>query len=150
MRKHRFHLIEKNRTYSTVELANRLKVHPRTIQEWCKKGLPRISEVRPWLFKGDEIKAYLIRKKKQTKIPLGDGEFYCVKCHKAVEGVAGSQTIKIGKKMGKYTQYLLQAICKECGCKINRVTSSKSFKIEDFGCNRCLPENSTCKESLDI
>lgn len=129
MKKHPFHLIEKHRTYTTTELADRLKVHPRTIQEWCKEGLPCMNESKPHLFKGEEIKMYLKRKRKQEKVKLKQGEFYCMKCRQAVKAIEGSQTIKEGKNMGRYTQYLIKGICEKCGSKINRVSSSKRMKI---------------------
>ena len=129
MKRHPFHLIEKHRTYSTVELANKLRVHPRTIQEWCKNGLPHIGESRPRLFKGEEVKKYLQEKKRQRKVALDEGEFYCMKCRKAVKNINGSQTVKIGKRMGRYTQYIIQAICENCGGKVNKITSSKRIKI---------------------
>ena len=67
MRQHKFNLIEKHRTYTSMELAKRLKVHLRTVQQWSREGLPYISDSKHRLFKGEEIKEYFKNKMKKRK-----------------------------------------------------------------------------------
>ena len=128
MKRHPFYLIEKYRTYSTYELAKKLKVHPMTIRKWSKEGLPHIENLKPWLFKGEEIKKYLQNKMQKKKIALGPEEFYCMKCRKAVKIKIESKNIKVGKNMGNYIQHIISGICVNCGCKVNKFTCSKVKK----------------------
>jgi hypothetical protein len=123
----KIHLIEKNRTYTTAEIAERLKIHIRTIQQWHKEGLPIINGSRPLLFSGNAVKIWLKARKENKKIVLGKYEFYCPKCKKAVIGLSDSINLEEGQDMGRYKQIIIKGICEVCGSKINRFSSSKNF-----------------------
>lgn len=128
MRRYKFNLIEKHRTYTTMELAKRLKVHPRTVQQWSREGLPYISDSKPKLFKGEEIKNYFQNKMQKKKVSLGDDEFFCVKCKKAVTIQKRSKNIRYGKNMGEYIHCTISGICIICGSKVNKFTRIKREK----------------------
>lgn len=133
MRRHKFNLIEKHRTYTTMELAKRLKVHPRTVQQWSREGLPYIPDSKPKLFKGEEIKEYFKNKMQEKKISLGDDEFFCMKCKKAVTIQKGSENIQYGKNMGKYIQGTISGRCVNCGSKVNKFTRIQRDKTGQRG-----------------
>jgi transcriptional regulator NrdR family protein len=127
MKRLKIHLIEKNRTYTTAELSQRLKIHPRTIQQWHKEGMPVINGSRPLLFGGNAVKIWLKTRRQSKKVLLDKNEFYCPKCKKAVQSITGSITFKKGYKMGRYTQIMIKGICNVCNSKINRFSSTKNI-----------------------
>ena len=133
MKRHKFNLIEKHRTYTSMELAKRLKVHLRTVQQWSKGGLPYISDSKHRLFKGEEIKEYFKNKTQKKKVSLCDDEFFCVKCKKAVTIKKGSKNIRYGKNIGKYIHCTISGICVNCGSKVNRFTCIKREKTAQGG-----------------
>lgn len=133
MKRHPFRLIEKHKTYTTMELAKRLKVHYRTVQQWSKEGLPYINNSKPRLFKGEEIKKYFKNKMQKKKIPLGADEFLCLKCKKAVIIQKGSEKRQYGKNMGKYIHCVVSGICVNCGSKVNKFTRIKCEEISQGG-----------------
>ena len=65
MHKHPIHLIKKDKTYTYKELAATLKVEKGTVQRWHKLGLPALPGTFPLLFKGEEVKTYLLQKRKK-------------------------------------------------------------------------------------
>ena len=125
MKRIKIHLLESNRTYTTMEIAETLKVHPRTVQMWHKKGLPAIQGGKPLLYSGRIAKRYLKAKSQQRKVLLEFSEFYCLKCKKSVRAVPGSIRVIPKKAMGRYQQYLLTGRCERCQGVINRISTSK-------------------------
>jgi len=112
------------------EIADVLKVHVRTVQNWHKSGLKPIDENScPLLFLGSTVREYLKAKQKSTKNKLNENEIYCVKCKVGV--IPKSDTIAIintNKKVGKNALLLIiKGICPECSTKIGRFTSTNSI-----------------------
>ena len=131
MRRHNIHLIKKDRSYTTAELAKLLGVHPGTVQLWHKKGMPAISDCHPLLFHGQVIKSYLSIQLKEQKHKLSPDEFWCLKCRRGQHSNGKEIKITVRGKMGRYTRYLITGICPICSLKMIPITSDKSNEVLD-------------------
>lgn len=68
-RNHKYNLIKAKRTYSVAQLAETLKIHPRTVQGWIKQGLPIIGkDGNSYLMLGDDIRRFLIDRNGNTRL----------------------------------------------------------------------------------
>ncbi len=123
------HLIKKDKTYTSQELADTLKVHVRTVQAWHRDGLPALPDTFPLLFKGEEVKTYLLQKRKKQKQPLQADEFLCMHCHASKRSVRGCVQIVPGRQMGKFQQYRITGKCETCGTKISRLATNKTPEV---------------------
>src|SRR3989344_3662268 len=118
-------LIKSRRSYNMTEMASLLGIDRKTCQRWLKnEGLEAVQKgVNPGLVMGSELITFLKRKRVKRRDRLGEDEFYCLKCHKAVRARPDSEKIvKTGKRIGKNNleQYKKTGNCEECGIQVNR------------------------------
>lgn len=52
---------------------------------WVRKGLPALTERKPHLIRGCDLRDFLRQAKKTRKKPLRLNQFYCLKCRDARE-----------------------------------------------------------------
>ncbi|WP_244896785.1 helix-turn-helix domain-containing protein [Vibrio panuliri] len=57
--------IKSNRNYTVIDVSESLGVHPKTVRNWIKVGLPIVDCKRPLLINGADLKAYLRKNVKQ-------------------------------------------------------------------------------------
>lgn len=126
-----FNKIRINRTYTIAELADVLGVCIATVWNWIQKGLPVVDRSqKPWLIDGREAREYLESRFKNSKSKMLYYEFYCVNCGCGVE--VDPESIEVITKESKkldnnnYT-VRITGICKECGTKTNRFSSTKEI-----------------------
>lgn len=109
-------LIKRNRTYSVVEIADRLKVHKNTVRNWQANGLTPIDGGRPALFHGAAIQAYLLSKQCRQKRPCPPGTFYCFHCREPRAPALGMVDFRcFTADAGN-----LNALCEACGTEMHR------------------------------
>lgn len=83
MAKHRpqWRLIKIHRNYTVDETARTLNVAKGTVRRWIKSGLPHLSDQKPALILGRDLKVFgTSRAKTKQKCLLH--ECFCFKCHK--------------------------------------------------------------------
>ena len=149
MNKHPIHLIKKDRTYTTQELAETLKVDKGTVLRWHKAGLPALPDVFPLLFKGDEVKMYLIQQRRTQKHPMQPNEFFCMHCHIPTLSVPGCVQIIKGRHMGKFQQYRIIGKCETCNTRIIRLVTNKTPEVlEAMKLYQAENQNLTQEDSL--
>lgn len=73
-------LAKVHRSYVVGEVATLYGVHPHTVRQWVKQGLPICDGQRPLLILGRDLAAFLTRKRTANKRPCKPGEVYCVRC----------------------------------------------------------------------
>jgi len=116
--------IKMRKSYSIAEVASLFEVDRKTVGRWIKNGLKVIEEgANPILIMGSDLEKCIKIKRAEKKIPLKEKQFFCMKCHKAVEAKKGSErVIKTGKRIGKDNREQLKntGICEVCGTEINR------------------------------
>lgn len=122
-KKYNARLIRARRSYSPKEIAGIFSVDKRTCFRWIGKGLRVMQEnTSPLLIMGYEVKKFL-KNKRGVKIRLGEDEYYCLKCRKAVKAKTGSaRTVETGKRIGKENRKQLCKIadCGQCDLKIRK------------------------------
>ena len=109
-------LVKVNRSYTVGELAARLGVHENTIRHWPDEGLDPIDRRRPMLFRGEDVRAFLSKRKASRKTPCPPGTFYCFRCRKPREPALGMvEYLELKPGTGN-----LGAMCEACGTIMHR------------------------------
>jgi hypothetical protein len=119
------HLIKLRKSYSIKEISLLFDIDRKTCSRWIKDEDLKVIETgaNPMLVLGSDLKEFIQKRRKAKKVPLAQNEYYCLKCHIAVEAKIESESvIKTGKKIGKNgcDQLVKTGICEVCGTKINR------------------------------
>ncbi len=56
--------IKIHRSYTVIDVSETLGVHPKTVRNWIRAGLPVFDEKRPLLIRGIDLEIYLKQKRK--------------------------------------------------------------------------------------
>jgi hypothetical protein len=101
--------------YRATELAEDLGVSIWVVRQWAKKGMPYRRDARGHLWiTGVEFANWVEVQRGLRRGPaLGQDEAYCLPCKQAVKLIKPTRRVD-GKRV------LLQAICPQCGSKINK------------------------------
>ena len=81
-KRHNPNLARIHYSYCVKEVGELFNVHPHTVREWIKKGLPVLDEQRPVLIQGALLRKFIRDKNKQQRRPCADNEIYCLPCRK--------------------------------------------------------------------
>lgn len=128
-KKYNLRKIKNKKSYTSDELAEVLNIHPQTVRDWKRAGLKPIEEnTTPHLFIGMDVKDYLRKLIAKQKVKLGEGEFYCFSCRKAVKPVTFEVEHR-GITIGKTKESLmLKGKCPNCSRTVNRFASSETIR----------------------
>lgn len=127
-RNHNSNLIKVRHSYTFIEIAETLKIHPRTVQSWRKQGLEVIDEAsNPYLVYGAELRQFLRAKRQKQRHPLKAGEFYCPKCQLPRKSLPDKLAVIItDKRLGKTSrQAFIKGICEVCHTHLTLFSSDK-------------------------
>lgn len=118
--------IKAKHSYLIEPLAKQLSVHPNTVHEWIKAGLPRMDDAYPYVIYGEHIIAFLNERHRKRKSKLALEEFYCCGCQAPRTPWEGLAELHIRtSKTG-----LLKAICEQCQTRLNKMVSlSKTAEL---------------------
>jgi hypothetical protein len=108
--------IKVHRSYEIEEAAETVGVTPQTIRAWIGQGLPALTEKRPYLILGWQLKAYLKSREAERKAPMAKDEFYCLRCkarRKAALGLTERATLADGRP-------ILTGFCAVCETECRR------------------------------
>jgi len=123
-RKYNSQKVKRHLTYSTQDVSNLFGTHEKTILRWIsREGLTPVEGTRnPYLIPGSVLRSFLEERRKKSKILLGLGEFFCMKCRtgrrsrpECVEMVRTGKKIGDNKFSGRKT-----GICEACGSRVNK------------------------------
>lgn|SRR5690606_22834062 len=70
-----------HRNYTYGEISRKLHVSKKTIRNWIVKGLPVMTDQRPYLIRGKDLVAFL-KNRRIPQRPCQLTELYCFKCRK--------------------------------------------------------------------
>jgi hypothetical protein len=108
-----------HRSYTVIEVSETLGVHPKTVRNWIRVGLPVVDEKRPLLIIGADLRIYLKQKRKTYMHRCEVHEMYCFKCRQANN--PSIETLQFIAKPAGMAQ--MAGRCEECGCKANKYVS---------------------------
>lgn len=120
--------IRKHYSYSVHEISQLLGVHPNTVASWLKQGLPKTDQQKPYLIFGDDLRAFLSKRKKSRSRKCNPNEFYCFRC-KVPRCSLGSL---VDVRFRNAKTVMVSGLCEVCGAAINKVQSVQSLpKVVD-------------------
>ena len=125
--------IKHRESYTFKQIGDLLKIHFRTAQGWKQEGLKIISQEKPYLVMGYDLKEFLSKKLQNRQIKLQPNEFYCMKCKKGVRSAGNKIWIELsGKTIGNqnFKELTIKGICEFCDSKINKF--SHEGKLEEI------------------
>jgi hypothetical protein len=105
--------IKLHRTYTIAEAADVVGGHRNTVRH------PVIAEKRPTLIRGEDLKAFLLKRHRDRKRPCAPGQIFCVKCRMPREPALGMADFAPAST-GLGT---LAGLCPVCGTIIKRWVS---------------------------
>jgi hypothetical protein len=109
-------LAKVHRSYTAGELAAVLKVHKNSVRQWQLEGLRAVDRIRPFLFKGDEVRRFLRRRNSARKRPCQAGTLYCFRCREPRPPALGmADYVPITADSGN-----LRALCGRCETMMHR------------------------------
>jgi hypothetical protein len=114
--------IKQHYSYTFEEAARVLGVSKGTVRRWMKDGLPCITDQRPFLILGADLRNFLDRRNRSTQT-CRLHECFCFRCRKPKAPAAGmvdytSRTTVSGK---------ISAICEECGTLMHKAFSAANL-----------------------
>ena len=103
--------------YTVDEVARLYGVHRNTVRNWIHKdGLPVLSDGRPFVIMGADLRAFLEARRSNAKRPCPPGHIYCFACRvprRPAESMA--DFVPMSKGAGD-----LVALCETCGTTLHR------------------------------
>ncbi|UVC09593.1 helix-turn-helix domain-containing protein [Rhizobium sp. TH2] len=116
--------IKIHRSYTVEEAAIVLGVAKGTVRLWLKGGLPAITDKKPLLILGPDLKDYLeTRRKPKQRCQLQ--EFFCFRCK--VPRAAAGRLIDYVPKAAKSGH--ISAICEACETIMNKNVSAAGLPL---------------------
>ena len=116
--------IKQHRSYTAEEAALVLGVAKGTVRRWLKAGLPHITDQRPFLILGSDLREFLDRQEK-PKHRCKPHEFFCFRCRAPRRAAAGlidyiPRTALSGQ---------LSAICDDCETIMQKIFSASKLPL---------------------
>ena len=127
--------IKIHRNYTVIDASETLGLHPKTIRNWLKTGLPIVDEKRPLLINGADFKVYLKQKRKAIKYDCEEYEMCCFRCKQAMK--PSIESVKFIAKPAGMAQ--MTGECEECECRLNKYVSWRNVNDIWLNLNGKLP-----------
>jgi hypothetical protein len=116
---HNVRRVKRLEQYTAQELASLFQVHKNTVSNWMRKGLRKIDDQKPHLFRGADVIAFLQKRQSSRKHSCAAHEFYCFKC-KAPRTPWGGLVERYSLTPAKVQ---LKALCAVCEGTITKITT---------------------------
>ncbi len=124
MAKYNPNLVKINRSYSVNDVSVLLDVSKATVRRWIALGLPAITDMRPVLVLGFDLKEYLKQSRTKNKKRLGSTEMFCCKCREPKRPALDLVTyLPNNAENGR-----LIGLCPECETQMNKFSSLAAAK----------------------
>ncbi len=111
--------IKSNRNYTVIDISETLGVHPKTVRNWIRVGLPVVDNKRPILINGADLKVHFKQKRKAIMFEYEVHEMCCFRCKQPMKPTIES-VFFIAKPAGMAH---MTGMCEECGCRMNKYVS---------------------------
>jgi len=131
-----------HRNYTVTEAARRIGVHKNTVKHWITKGgLAALTDRRPHLILGPELKRFLEAKRQAARKPCAAGELFCMKCRTPRR--AAGDLLDYEPKTANTGN--LKGICSVCDTFIFRRIARAKIAATFPGCHVAFPQ---CQQRL--
>ena len=128
--------IRSSACYTAPEVANLLGVAVGTVRSWMRHGLPCLTDGRPFLIPGDELKTWLKVRRARRRQTCQPDEIFCFGCRAPRSPQPG--TVTIVPRNEKTT--IIKGRCSACGSTMYRGGSvariddaKRAFGIQTIG-----------------
>lgn len=108
---------QKHRVYSGEDVQALYGISANTLSNWRTQGLRRIGDLRPHLFRGDELIRFHDRRNRLNRRTLGTGEFLCLGCKAGVLPDPAGLSFRTGSE----SRWWAHGHCPECGCAVQKI-----------------------------
>lgn len=117
-----------HRSYTVVEVAHLYDVTRTTVRAWCKNGLACVRTGGELLIYGDELRAFLVKRRSAQRAVCSPGTLYCLKC-RAVRTPAQRSVVvtQVASAVGN-----VRAPCSVCATTMNRRISLLKLRESGF------------------
>jgi hypothetical protein len=115
--------VKTHRNYRIDQLADIVGVTVGTVRSWCKKGLPCITDQRPFLIRGRDFKEFHEARLKSRRQKLAPFEVYCLTCKRPVspsDGLVDHEPMDADRS-------LIMALCPHCTGTARRIISCRNL-----------------------
>lgn len=113
------------------EWANRLGIHKNTLLRWIKKeGLDAITDQRPYLVRGVDLKTFLQQRREKNRYKCGKGEMACLACRKPRKPAENLLDYIPQNR----TSGMLKGLCAECLSLMNQAIRKDQIPIKFPNC----------------
>ncbi|WP_421981247.1 helix-turn-helix domain-containing protein [Roseibium sp.] len=117
------HRIKSHRSYTVDEAARALKLCKGTIRRYLKDGLPCLDDQRPILILGQDLKGFLVSRRKPKQICKID-QCFCMSC-KTPRKAAFSEVEFRPTKAGRGN---IRALCEVCSTVMHKAVSADGLR----------------------
>lgn len=117
--------IKRHRDYTVAEAAEITGAHSQTVIRWIRRdGLPALTERRPWLISGQDLKEFLGARAASVRRQMDPHQFFCLKCKCPREAAL---------KIADYTQTsatsgMMTALCAACDTLVYKTISRSDLE----------------------
>jgi len=112
-------LVKINRSYTVNDISVLLDVSKATVRRWIALGLPAITDMRPVLVLGFDLKEYLKQSRTKNRKRLGPAQMFCCKCREPKRPALDLVTyLPTNAENGR-----LIGLCPKCESKMNKFSS---------------------------
>lgn len=108
--------VKQHRSYTASELAACFGVHKNTVLQWQRAGLKPLDSIRPLLFQGATVRAFLAKRNASRKHPCRPGTLYCFRCRTPRAPALGMLDYQAFTALSGN----LKAMCDTCGAMMHR------------------------------
>ncbi|MCR9060516.1 MAG: helix-turn-helix domain-containing protein [Rhodobacteraceae bacterium] len=129
--------IKIHRSYSADEAAKLLGLHKNTVKNWMRAGgLPFLTDARPFLILGRDLKQYLYERRQAARKPCAAGELFCLKCRMPRRPAGGL----LDYEPFSPTTGNLKGICEACDTFIYRRIARTKIAATFPDCHVAFPQ----------
>lgn len=116
--------VKTHRSYTFQQLADLLDVTVGTIRRWCKRGLPCLTDARPFLVEARDFHEFHADKLARKKTRLEQFEVYCLSCKSAQTPEPGL----VDAEPMDATRDRIMALCPTCAGLTRRIISRSDLR----------------------
>lgn len=124
-----------HRSYDVAEVSGLYGVTRDTVRSWCKAGLPAVRVAGALLVYGDDLRAFLEKRRASQRSICPPGSIFCLRCR--VPRRPDQALTSIVRHNGSSAS--VTGPCPQCGARMNRRVSLPKLAAAGFACVTATP-----------